>query len=80
MLVASTRVFLDCAGIAARQGLRCWVPSGLVGFDPQSRDAQERQVWGQLSLVLEPSPSPGRDSPGVMLVQGSFKASGNFRD
>lgn len=80
MLVASTCVSLDCAGVAASQRLRCWVPSGLVGLDPQSRNAQECQVWVQLSLVSEPSASPGRDSPGVMLVQGSFKASGNFRD
>lgn len=47
MPVASSRVFLDCAGKQRGRGLRCWVPSGLVRFDPQSRDAQECQVLGR---------------------------------
>lgn len=29
-LVASTCVFLDCAGVAMSQGLHWWVPSGLI--------------------------------------------------
>ena len=78
--MAPTCGFLDCAGAAMSQGLHLWAPSGLVRFGPKSRDAQELQVWVQLSLVSEPSPSPGRESPGGRLAQGSFKASGDFRD
>lgn len=72
-LVASTCVFLDRAGVVTSQGLQWWVPSGLVRFDPKSRNAQEFQVWVQRWLVSEPSPSPGRESPGVRLVQGSSR-------